>query len=250
MPARVMRFRVTVPKVKHLLRFGLGSFYGSPSDLGPSGATTLGSYHWPVPLGEFYAISRAPLPTPAGTDLRGRGMGSFYRTSAAPLPVDVRTNLRGLGAFGRRRLVRVRVRSRAARFGLGQIYVDSSTTGYGAPGGYAGPPAPSEDTGASFSNLAPQIPVDTSGDILAVGAVSPAAVQQVLQPPAPVAGSSFFGPPTGYTASSPPGAPPSSPSWFSGTTSLFGTTFSNSTLAVGGVLLAALAMLAGGKKRR
>ncbi|MGA2475579.1 MAG: hypothetical protein ABSF73_03055 [Terriglobia bacterium] len=78
-------------------------------------------------------------------------------------------------------------------------------------------------------------------------AQTPAAAVAATVPPIAAASASFFAPPTGYTAAPAAAAPVS---WWNQTTTLFGTKIANSSLAVGGAVIAAVALTMGKKKGR
>jgi len=102
------------------------------------------------------------------------------------------------------------------------------------------PPTPA--AAAPVTSAAPAAAAPGSGGTPIYGGVA-ASVPAIA-----AAGASFFAAPTGYAAA--PAAAAAPVSWWNQTTTLFGTKIANSSLAVGGAVIAAVALTMGKKKGR
>jgi len=273
--ARNVNYKVAIPTKFGFPKFGLRGFYRQTR------MNTVGNVFRSISgIGQFYRQSAAYLPSAVRSDLTNcpaAAAGQACPIAPPQIPGAMRTghvcSAKATGhacPFGSGSASK----PRWPKFGLSGLgqgstgYVDASgysvdpsgnifdnygnqvyQAGSGATGNF-GPFFVDTDGGVLLGNTNTVIWDPVAGLVATAPTASTAATKTATATAttaAPVPGSSFFGLPTGYaqpTATAPP------TSWWNGSTSLFGTTIQNSTLAIGGGIAALAAVILGGKKRR
>jgi hypothetical protein len=276
--ARMMHWQVSVPSARRPSpRFGLGSFYRQVTQT----RNPLGNLFRSIPL-SFYRSAPGPAPFPVGTDLIGGGCPAVSAGKSCPIaPPAAPGNGRGLGtcaahASGRGCPLAGMGRLRLPRFGMSGLgaanhYLDPSgymvdasgniTDTYGniiwspASGGVGNFGPFQTDSSGSVLQGSTIIYDGPNDQLVATGApgsgpasdLSRVTVVKTVAPGGAASTASFLAPPTGYAGAQPVVQPLS---WWNQSTTLFGTVIKNSTLALGGGIAAAAALMLGSKKRR